>query len=188
MSRSAYAGRVKAVSNSSCMVRPRYQGGARQTASAESFLRAVFADVVPLPAMVRSGESVSAPITMPVGCTILQVIHQRSITANQSHLPDASTAVMRTVEISFDGGAWQPLGGGDFTGGIQPIPASRGGGELFNSAQTCLVAMLITIIAAMVLAYLSRIPIFEPLVSLLTRFRFLSLIGISFVRSVSLAA
>lgn len=54
-------------------------------------------------------------------------------------------------------------------------------GELFNSAQTCLVAMFITIVAAMVLAYLSRIPVFEPLVSLLTKFRFLSLIGISFI-------
>jgi NitT/TauT family transport system permease protein len=41
--------------------------------------------------------------------------------------------------------------------------------------------MLITILVAMVLAYLSRIPIFEPLVSLLTRFRFLTLIGISFI-------
>ncbi len=38
-------------------------------------------------------------------------------------------------------------------------------GELFNSAQTCLIAMLLTIVAAMVLAYLSRIPFFEPLVS-----------------------
>lgn len=54
-------------------------------------------------------------------------------------------------------------------------------GELFNSAQTCLVAMFITIVAAMALAYLSRIPVFEPLVSLLTKFRFLSLIGISFI-------
>lgn len=54
-------------------------------------------------------------------------------------------------------------------------------GELFNSAQTCLVAMFITILATMVLAYLSRIPFFEPLVVLLTRFRFLSLIGISFI-------
>jgi NitT/TauT family transport system permease protein len=41
--------------------------------------------------------------------------------------------------------------------------------------------MFITILVAMVLAYLSRIPIFEPLVSLLTRFRFLTLIGISFI-------
>ncbi|MFN0213555.1 MAG: ABC transporter permease [Saprospiraceae bacterium] len=54
-------------------------------------------------------------------------------------------------------------------------------GELFNSAQTCLVAMAITILTAMIMAYLSRIPIFEPLVSLFTKFRFLSLIGISFI-------
>ncbi len=54
-------------------------------------------------------------------------------------------------------------------------------GELFNSAQTCLIAMLITIGLAMILAYLSRIPIFEPLIRLLTQFRFLSLIGISFI-------
>jgi NitT/TauT family transport system permease protein len=54
-------------------------------------------------------------------------------------------------------------------------------GELLNSAQTCLLAMGITIVLAMALAYLSRIPFFEPLVSLLTRFRFLSLIGISFI-------
>ncbi len=54
-------------------------------------------------------------------------------------------------------------------------------GELLNSSQTCLVAMLITIVAAMILAYLSCIPFFEPIISLLTRFRFLSLIGISFI-------
>lgn len=54
-------------------------------------------------------------------------------------------------------------------------------GELFNSAQTCLAAMALTIVAAMALAYLGRIPFFGPLVSLLTKFRFLSLIGISFI-------
>lgn len=54
-------------------------------------------------------------------------------------------------------------------------------GELLNSAQTCLLAMALTIFLAMLLAYLSRIPFFEPVVSLLTRFRFLSLIGISFI-------
>lgn len=54
-------------------------------------------------------------------------------------------------------------------------------GELANSAQTCLIAMSITIVAAMLLAYLSQIPFFEPLVSVLTKFRFLSLIGLSFL-------
>jgi NitT/TauT family transport system permease protein len=54
-------------------------------------------------------------------------------------------------------------------------------GELANSTQTCLLAMGLTVVVAMVLAYLSRIPLFEPVVSLLTRFRFLSLIGISFI-------
>lgn len=54
-------------------------------------------------------------------------------------------------------------------------------GELFSSAQTCLTAMALTIAAAMALAYLSRIPFFAPLVDLLTKFRFLSLIGISFI-------
>lgn len=54
-------------------------------------------------------------------------------------------------------------------------------GELLASTQTCLMAMLITIIVAMLLAYISRIPFFEPLVSLLTKFRFLSLIGLSFI-------
>ena len=54
-------------------------------------------------------------------------------------------------------------------------------GELLTSTQTCLAAMLITIVVAMLLAYISRIPFFEPLVSLLTKFRFLSLIGLSFV-------
>jgi NitT/TauT family transport system permease protein len=54
-------------------------------------------------------------------------------------------------------------------------------GELLSSTQTCLMAMLLTILAAMFLAYISRIPFFEPLVSLLTKFRFLSLIGLSFI-------
>jgi ABC-type nitrate/sulfonate/bicarbonate transport system permease component len=54
-------------------------------------------------------------------------------------------------------------------------------GELFNSAQTCLLAMFFTIILTLFLAYLSRIPFFEPLVMVLTRFRFLSLIGLSFI-------
>lgn len=54
-------------------------------------------------------------------------------------------------------------------------------GELFGSAQMCLIAMLVTVIAAMLLAYISRIPFFEPLITLLTKFRFLSLIGISFI-------
>jgi len=54
-------------------------------------------------------------------------------------------------------------------------------GELLNSTQTCLTAMLVTIVACTALAYLSRIPFFAPLVSLLTKFRFLSLIGISFI-------
>jgi NitT/TauT family transport system permease protein len=54
-------------------------------------------------------------------------------------------------------------------------------GELLNSAQTCLLAMFVTIVLAMGLAYLSRIPFFEPLVDMVTKFRFLSLIGISFI-------
>lgn len=54
-------------------------------------------------------------------------------------------------------------------------------GELFSSAKTCLEAMLLTIVAAMVLAYLSRIPVFMPLIEIITKFRFLSLIGISFI-------
>jgi NitT/TauT family transport system permease protein len=54
-------------------------------------------------------------------------------------------------------------------------------GELLNSAQTCLIAMVLTILFAMILAYLSNIPFFEPLISLITKFRFLSLIGISFI-------
>jgi NitT/TauT family transport system permease protein len=54
-------------------------------------------------------------------------------------------------------------------------------GELFNSTQTCLTAMGVTIVAAMLLAYLSRIPFFAPLVNVLTKFRFLSLIGLSFL-------
>ncbi len=54
-------------------------------------------------------------------------------------------------------------------------------GELFSSTQTCLVAMVLTVIFAMVLAYLSRIPFFTPLVILFTKFRFLSLIGVSFI-------
>jgi NitT/TauT family transport system permease protein len=54
-------------------------------------------------------------------------------------------------------------------------------GELFNSAQTCLVAMFLTIVLTLFLAYISRIPFFEPLISVLTRFRFLSLIGLSFI-------
>jgi NitT/TauT family transport system permease protein len=54
-------------------------------------------------------------------------------------------------------------------------------GELFNSMQTCLVAMVLTIFLTLVLAYLSRIPFFSPLVEMLTRFRFLSLIGLSFI-------
>jgi NitT/TauT family transport system permease protein len=54
-------------------------------------------------------------------------------------------------------------------------------GELFNSAQTCLVAMFFTIVLTLFLAYISRIPFFEPIVSVLMRFRFLSLIGLSFL-------
>ncbi len=54
-------------------------------------------------------------------------------------------------------------------------------GELVSSTQTCLAAMGVTIVAAMLLAYLSRIPFFEPLVTVLTKFRFLSLIGLSFL-------
>jgi NitT/TauT family transport system permease protein len=54
-------------------------------------------------------------------------------------------------------------------------------GELVASTQTCLAAMVLTVVAAMMLAYISRIPFFEPLVSLLTKFRFLSLIGLSFI-------
>jgi NitT/TauT family transport system permease protein len=54
-------------------------------------------------------------------------------------------------------------------------------GELLGSAQTCLLAMIITVLLAMLLAYLSRIPFFSPLVELITKFRFLSLIGVSFI-------
>ncbi len=54
-------------------------------------------------------------------------------------------------------------------------------GELFKSMQNCLVAMLITIICALLLAYISRIPFFAPIVETLMRFRFLSLIGLSFI-------
>ncbi len=54
-------------------------------------------------------------------------------------------------------------------------------GELFNSAQTCLLAMFFTIVLTLFLAYISRIPFFSPLISILTRFRFLSLIGLSFI-------
>ena len=54
-------------------------------------------------------------------------------------------------------------------------------GELGASAQTALLAMTVTIVAAMILAYLSRVPVFMPLVELITKFRFLSLIGISFI-------
>ena len=54
-------------------------------------------------------------------------------------------------------------------------------GELFNSAQTCLIAMFCTILLTLILAYISRIPFFSPIISILTRFRFLSLIGLSFI-------
>lgn len=54
-------------------------------------------------------------------------------------------------------------------------------GELSASAQTALLAMTVTVLAAMILAYLSRVPVFMPLVELITKFRFLSLIGISFI-------
>jgi NitT/TauT family transport system permease protein len=54
-------------------------------------------------------------------------------------------------------------------------------GELLSSTHTCLAAMGVTIVAAMLLAYLSRIPFFEPMVTALTKFRFLSLIGLSFL-------
>ena len=54
-------------------------------------------------------------------------------------------------------------------------------GELFSSMQTCLLAMLITILVTLFLAYISRIPFFSPIIDILTRFRFLSLIGLSFI-------
>jgi NitT/TauT family transport system permease protein len=54
-------------------------------------------------------------------------------------------------------------------------------GELLNSAQTCLIAMFFTIVLTLFLAYISRIPFFSPIISILTRFRFLSLIGLSFI-------
>gem|GEM_PF-932607 len=54
-------------------------------------------------------------------------------------------------------------------------------GELGASAQTALLSMSVTIVAAMILAYLSRVPVFMPLVELITKFRFLSLIGVSFI-------
>jgi NitT/TauT family transport system permease protein len=54
-------------------------------------------------------------------------------------------------------------------------------GELMNSMQTCLLAMLITIVLALILAYIAQIPFFSPLVEILTRFRFLSLFGLSFM-------
>ena len=54
-------------------------------------------------------------------------------------------------------------------------------GELLNSAQTCLIAMFFTIVLTLLLAYISRIPFFSPIISILTRFRFLSLIGLSFI-------
>ncbi len=54
-------------------------------------------------------------------------------------------------------------------------------GELLNSAKTCLVAMFVTIIIALLLAYISRIPFFYPIPAILTRFRFLSIIGLGFI-------
>jgi ABC-type nitrate/sulfonate/bicarbonate transport system permease component len=54
-------------------------------------------------------------------------------------------------------------------------------GELMNSMQTCLIAMCITIFLTLFLAYISRIPFFSPIIEILTRFRFLSLIGLSFI-------
>jgi NitT/TauT family transport system permease protein len=54
-------------------------------------------------------------------------------------------------------------------------------GELANSMQTCLIAMAVTIVLALILAYLAQIPVFAPIVMILTRFRFLSLIGLSFI-------
>ncbi len=54
-------------------------------------------------------------------------------------------------------------------------------GELAGSAQTALLSMTVTIVVAMLLAYLSRVPVFMPLVELITKFRFLSLIGVSFI-------
>jgi NitT/TauT family transport system permease protein len=54
-------------------------------------------------------------------------------------------------------------------------------GELSGSAQTCLLAMGLTIVLTLILAYISRIPFFSPVISILTRFRFLSLIGLSFI-------
>ena len=50
-----------------------------------------------------------------------------------------------------------------------------------NSAQTCLIAMSITIVLTLFLAYISQIPFFSPIIEILTRFRFLSLAGLSFI-------
>ena len=54
-------------------------------------------------------------------------------------------------------------------------------GELFGSTQTCLTAMLLTILTGLGCAYLSRIPVFTPIIVILSKFRFLSLIGVSFI-------
>jgi hypothetical protein len=71
---------------------------------------------------------------MPADCTAIELRNPRSITGNSLMLPSSTTRVVRTVEISFDGGAYQMLGSSDQVGGIQPIPSSRGGGELTGNS------------------------------------------------------
>lgn len=61
--------------------------------------------------------------------------------------------------------------------------ATEGGliGEMWTSMKLCLDAVLHTIVISLLICYATVIPFFKPLAFMITKFRFLTLVGLSFV-------
>lgn len=53
--------------------------------------------------------------------------------------------------------------------------------ELYISTMMCLHAMLLTIIISLIVSYATVMPFFKPIAFVITKFRFLTLVGLSFV-------
>lgn len=76
----------------------------------------------------RSGKSTSAVFDMPADATEVILRMPHSTPTRMSYMPTPASRVMKTIEISVNGGAWRLLTSSDTVGGVQPRPESRGGG------------------------------------------------------------
>jgi len=116
-----------------------------------------------------------------------------AITPNKSVSPQIMSVII-FIWIIFAGTLWI-----NNTSEVFPLPGeiwtsfkklvNEGGliGEMWTSMKLCLHAVIHTIIISLIICYATVIPVFRPIGFLVTKFRFLTLVGLSFVFTIMTA-